>query len=211
LIDFVNFSSILTETIMFTPAETQRLQEKMFLKRFMASVLAGSGVLHGFAIGFIYLQPGKLNVLPPEEEIEIVLEDADLAIEPPEAEINLNEPTQVSGSSGGDESLQVATLAPPQAIEAEETPVAAPEELTDADLKETPKDLKETPKPQPTPKPKKSPPPGEKDGDPNGSKERGLAEKTGKGEGTGDKPDGNKGDGDKGTPVKVSICTTVGY
>jgi hypothetical protein len=199
-----------------TNAKAFRSQEKQFFGRLITSLLAGSTVLHGLTIGLVYLRPAQINaVKPPEPELEIVIEEEMLDPEVTE-EVKVDDIPTLSGNTGGDESLQVATLAPPQETIAEplddQTPPEPQPELTDADLKETPQ-------PQPTPKPKKSPQAeapdpnksedkmiakgptnqdGEKNGDPNGSENRGLNKETGKGLGTGDEKDGNGGDGKEG-------------
>ncbi|MFM2429074.1 MAG: hypothetical protein RLZZ511_287 [Cyanobacteriota bacterium] len=175
-----------------TTAQENRYHEKRFFWWLISSVFVGSSVLHGLTISLVYLRPAQVNaVKPPEPELEIVIEEEMFDPEVTE-EVKVDDTPTLGGNTGGDESLQVATLAPPQETIAEQlddqTPPEPQPELTDADLKETPQ-------PQPTPKPKKSPQAeapdpkkaedkmiakgptnqaGEKNGDPNGSKERGL-------------------------------------
>jgi hypothetical protein len=171
----------------------------------MLGLLAGSGVLHGLAIALVYLQPTVVKVVPPPE-IEIVLEERDPIKELGEAATS--EITTTSGSSGGDETLQVATINPsdpaPSVSETplESTPIADPEELSDQDLVNLDLNVPIDPKKKPNADQAKSSQDekGNKDdkGNSNGSPLRGLATSTGKGLGTGNQTKGNGGDGPKG-------------
>jgi hypothetical protein len=182
-----------------SPVDTVRLQEKQRLKRLMIGLLAGSGALHGLTIALGYLQPAIVKLVPPPE-IEIVLEERDPIKESDETATS--EITTTSGSSGGDETLQVATLnssEPVSAAESESTPIAQPEELSDQDLVNL--DLKAPidPKKKPNADQTKSSQDGKGNkGNNHGSDRRGLATSTGQGLGTGGQTNGNGGDGPHG-------------
>jgi hypothetical protein len=187
-----------------SPLQTVRLQQKQRLKRLMLELLVGSGVLHGLAIALVYLKPTTVKVVPPPE-IEIVLEERDPAKESDKTAPS--EITTTSGSSGGDETLQVATLnpsAPVSAAESEVIPLNEPEALSDQDLVNLDLNVPIVPKKKPTADQNKSSPDGkgnkdDKGNNSNGSALRGLAPSTGKGAGTGNQTNGNGGDGPKGS------------
>jgi hypothetical protein len=183
-----------------SPLQTVRTQQKQRLKWLMLGLLAGSGVLHGLAIALVYLKPASVKVVPPPE-IEIVLEERDPAKESDETAPS--KITTTSGSSGGDETLQVATLnpsAPVSAAESEVAPLNEPEDLSDQDLVNLDLNIPIAPKKKPNADQSKSSPEGKanKDDKGNGSDLRGLASSTGKGAGTGNQTNGSGGDGLKG-------------
>jgi hypothetical protein len=190
-------------------AKAQRLKNHRFMQRLMLGALVGSGLFHSLAIGLVYLRPSQVAVKQPEPEMEILIED----MPPIEEEIlaeETQEEAQLAGSTGGDDVMEVATLTPAQAMQAEESPnpEAAPDEITEADLA-NPIDQKPVDKPKPDAGSETNKDPDAIKGDRNqegekkgnlegGSDKRGLAEKTGLGAGTGDQKQGNGGEGKQG-------------
>jgi hypothetical protein len=130
-------------------AQQQRQQEKQRFQRCIAALLVGSGLVHGLAIGLVYLKP-TAPTLPPEPEMEIVIEEAepeilaDLPID--EAMAAVEDASAASapatgGSASDDESpLAIGGLTPAQAVDAapsESDTAPTPTELTDSDMDET--------------------------------------------------------------------------
>jgi hypothetical protein len=186
-----------------SPLQTVRIQQKQRLKWLMLGLLAGSGVMHGLAITLVYLKPATVKAVPPPD-IEIVLEERDPVKESDET--TTSEISTTSGSSGGDETLQVATLnpsAPVSAAESDVAPLTEPEDLSDQDLVNLDLNVPIPPKKKPNADQSKSSPAGQankddKGNNSNGSDLRGLASKTGQGAGTGNQPNSSGGDGPKG-------------
>jgi hypothetical protein len=177
--------------------QAKRLQETKKLKRLMVGLLAGSGALHGLAIALVYLQPAIVKVVPPPE-IEIVLEERDPIKELDETATS--EISTTSGSSGGDETLQVATLNPSEAVsaaESESTPIAQSDELSDQDLVNLDLNVPIPPRKKPNSGPT-NPALTDKSINNIGSLLRGLFSTSGLGEGLGGQPNSNGGYGPSG-------------